>query len=318
MPLAIITGITGQDGSYLSKLLLEKGYSVVGLTRSAEKNIYNHKYLNIQNDIILEKIDIQNSLELTKLIEKYKPDEFYNLAAQSSVSESFKYPNESINYNVISVLNILEAIRMVKPDIRFYQASSSEMFGKVFELPVTEQTRLHPLSPYAISKASAHWITINYREAYGLHTCCGVLFNHDSFLRPETFFTKKVIKSALAIKGNTLKRLEVGNIEVKRDFGYAPKYVEAMHLMLNQNRAEDYLICSGESIYLKDIILHIFKRLNISEDKIVINPALYRPTEIEDIYGAPYKAKVKLGWKYELSYFEVLDIILEEEIKNQI
>ena len=314
---ALITGITGQDGAYLSRLLLKNDYRIIGLVRSNKKaTLTGLQYLDIEKEIVFEECDLMDMPQLIRLLRQYEPTVVYNLAAQSSVSLSFQQPVGTINFNIASVLNLLEAIRLVNPAIRFYQASSSEMFGRVLNLPVREQTPLHPLSPYAISKATAHWMAINYREAYGLFTCCGILFNHDSYLRQSTFFTKKVIQEAIAIKYQGKLQLEVGNIEVKRDFGYAPKYVEAMYLMMTQDKPADYLICSGQSILLKDIIVHIFNRLEIPLSKIVVNPAFYRPTDIEDMYGCPDKSHKELGWDYQMSYFEALDVMLEEELYN--
>jgi len=313
---AIITGITGQDGAYLSKLLLEKGYRVVGLTRSySSSNTERLQYLGIEKEVILQGCEITDFSQLFKVFKTYEPTEIYNLAAQSSVSLSFRQPIGTIKFNIISVLNLLESIRLFNPAIRFYQASSSEMFGKVAQLPITEREVFHPLSPYAISKASAHWIAINYREAYNLYTSCGVLFNHESYLRSPNFFVKKVIAEAISIHFGKQKELKVGNIEVKRDFGWAPKYVEAMYLMLQQEKADDFLVCSGQSLSLRSIIEYVFERLSIPKEKIVIDPALFRPTDIEDIYGDSSKAKKQLGWEYELSFYEVLDRLIEEELR---
>jgi GDPmannose 4,6-dehydratase len=314
---ALITGITGQDGAYLSRLLLQNDYHVVGLVRSNKKStLTGLQYLGIEKDVQLEECDLMDMPQLIRLLRTYEPVVVYNLAAQSSVSLSFQQPVGTLNFNIASVLNLLEAIRLVNAEIRFYQASSSEMFGRVLNLPVNEQTPLHPLSPYAISKATAHWMAINYREAFGLFTCCGILFNHDSYLRQSSFFTKKVIQEAIAIKYQGKKQLEVGNIEVRRDFGFAPKYVEAMYLMMTKDKPGDYLICSGQSVLLKDIITHVFNQLEIPLSKIVVNPAFYRPTDIEDMYGCPDKAHQELGWDYHLSYFEALDMMLEEELYN--
>jgi GDPmannose 4,6-dehydratase len=314
---ALITGITGQDGAYLSQLLLQKGYTVYGTVRNLNAiNTTGLRYLNIETQVQFESVDLENQAAVKALVQRIKPSHIYHLAAQSSVSRSFGVPSETLSFNILSTLNLLEAIRLESPDTRFYQASSSEMYGQVAHLPVTEQSVLHPLSPYAISKATAHWTTINYREAYGLFTCCGVLFNHDSYLRPESFFTKKVIKTAFDIQAGKCDVLEVGNVTVKRDFGYAPSYVEAMMLMMEHESADDYLICSGVSIYLHEIVSHVFERLNIPQDRMVVNPAFYRPTDIQDMYGVPYKAKSKLGWVYELSYFDVLDRLIAEELAS--
>lgn len=320
MKTAIITGITGQDGGYLSHLLLSKGYKVVGLTRSYnQENFRGLKYLGILNDIVLEDCDLTDITQILKIFWKYKPSEIYNLAAQSSVSLSFNQPIGTIQFNIISVLNLLEALKMMSADndVRFYQASSSEMFGLVKQLPITENTVFHPLSPYAISKATAHWLTVNYRESYQLFACCGVLFNHESYLRTDNFFIKKVVRESLRIKHGLQHALTVGNIDIKRDFGYAKKYVEAMWLMLQQEQPDDYLVCSGSSVSLRSIIMHIFNRLSLGEDKLVINKDLYRPTDIQDIFGDNTKAKLKLNWEYDLNFFDVIDIMLEEEERNK-
>lgn len=314
---ALITGITGQDGAYLSKYLLTKGYEVKGIVRRlSENSLYGLTYLGIQEEIELIECDLTDFSQVVKILSSIRPDEIYNLAAQSSVSLSFQQPIGTINFNIISVLNLLETIRIVNPSIKFYQASSSEMFGKTVHLPISENSVIHPLSPYAISKASAHWTTINYREAYGLFTTCGILFNHESYLRSTNFFVKKVLQDSIRIKKNEKATLNVGNIEIKRDFGYAPKYVEAMWKMMSIDKPDDYIICSGVSVLLRDIILHIFKNLSIPEERLIVDKSLYRPTDIEDIYGAPYKAKVMLNWDYDLSFFEVLDLLLEEELEN--
>ncbi|MBS1488110.1 MAG: GDP-mannose 4,6-dehydratase [Bacteroidetes bacterium] len=317
MKTAIITGITGQDGAYLAKLLLEKNYCVVGIIRSYNNsNLSKLQYLQIADKIKLEECDLTDIPSIINLLKKYQPHELYNLAAQSSVGLSFEQPIGTITFNSISVLNLLESIKIVDKDIRFYQASSSEMYGKVTRLPITEETPMHPLSPYAISKATAYWSVVNYRESYGLYAGSGVLFNHESYLRTDNFFVKKVIKNSLAIKQGKLHELNVGNIDIKRDFGYAPEYVKAMWLILQQPHPEDYIICSGASVSLREIILYVFNKLGISADKIISDPKLFRPTDIKDIYGDNSKAKKQLGWSYDLSFFDVLDILIEEEKKN--
>lgn len=316
--IAIISGITGQDGAYLSRLLLKKGYTVVGLTRSyTNLNIFGLRYLEIAARIAIEECDLLDFSGLLKILTKYNPDEFYNLSAQSSVGLSFEQPIGTIHYNTISVLNILESIRILKLDTKFYQASSSEMFGAVRQSPISETTPLHPLSPYAISKATAYWTCVNYRESYGIFAVNGVLFNHESYLRSPNFFVKKVVKGAIKIKDGKLAHLPVGNINLKRDFGYAPDYVEAMFLSLNQNEPGDYFICSGSSIYLRDIAEYVFDKMNISVKKIVVDPAFYRPSDIIDLYGDNRKAKSQLGWVYSKNFYEVLDILIDEEIKNK-
>jgi len=314
---AVITGITGQDGAYLAQLLIKENYNVIGLTRSNNNlNTSNFKYLKIEHKIKIEECDLLDFSSIIKILLKYKPHEFYNLAAQSSVGVSFEQPIGTINYNTQSVLNILESIRLLQLDTKVYQASSSEMFGLVKSLPVSETTPLHPLSPYAISKASGYWIGINYRESYGVHCVNGVLFNHESYLRGTNYFVKKVIKTSLDIKKNFVNELCVGNIDVKRDFGFAPDYVRAMWLSLQQNTAGDYIICSGSSVYLRDIISYVFDHFGISNDKLIEDPALFRPTDIEDIYGDNTKAKTLLKWEYDKSFFDVLDILISEEKNN--
>lgn len=317
MKTAIITGITGQDGAYLAKLLIDNKYRVIGILRSYNNsNVDKLKYLQVDTQVVLEECDLTDIPSIIKILEKYQPDELYNLAAQSSVGLSFEQPIGTIQFNTTSVLNLLESIRIVNSAIKFYQASSSEMYGKVLHLPVTEYTPMHPLSPYAISKATAFWTVTNYRESYGLFACSGVLFNHESFLRTNNFFVKKVIRESMRIKNGLQKELRVGNIDIRRDFGYAPEYVRAMWLMLQQPQAEDFLICSGESVSLREIILHVFDQLSISHDQLVIDKKLYRPTDIEDIYGYNMKAKKKLGWNYNMSFFEVLDSLVEEEMRS--
>ena len=311
---ALITGISGQDGAYLAKLLLGQGYSVVGLTRHMSASALSGlTYLGIADKVHVTECDILNFSSVKNVLLKHSPTEIYNLAAQSSVAASFKEPLATIQFNVISVSNLLQAVFQICPKTKFYQASSSEIFGRVTQLPVSEQTLIHPVSPYAISKAAAHWSVVNYREAFGLFACSGILFNHESFLRPASFFVKKVISESLAIEAGTQTHLRVGNIEVKRDFGYAPDYVEAMWLMLQQETPSDFLVCSGISISLRQIIEHVFSRLGIKTDRIIIDPDLYRPAEIIDLYGEPKNAKSKLNWSYERSFFDVLDLLLAEQ-----
>lgn len=314
---AIITGITGQDGAYLAQLLLAKDYKVVGLTRGySSENLRGLTYLSIKDHIQLLTCDLLDISQIIKVLQEVRPAEIYNLAAQSSVSLSFQQPIGTFQFNTISVFNLLEAIKMVDKEIKFYQASSSEMYGKVNDLPITEQSILHPLSPYAISKAAAHFTCIHYRESYQLHISCGVLFNHESYLRTNTFFVKKVIQDSIRISRGELDFLNVGNIDIKRDFGYAPKYVEAMYAMLQKEVPSDYLICSGETISLREIIYYIFGRLNIAHDRCEIDPKLYRPAEIENMFGNNAKAKSDLKWDYNIDIFQTLDLLLDEELKN--
>lgn len=314
---ALITGITGQDGAYLSQILLNHGYTVYGLTRGASsENLNGLKYLDINDKVTLIPCDLLDISQLIKVIQQTSPSEIYNLAAQSSVSLSFQQPIGTFQFNTISVFNLLEAIKLIDPSIRFYQASSSEMYGRVNNLPITESSILHPLSPYAISKAAAHFTCIHYRESYNLHINCGVLFNHESFLRQSSFFVKKVLQESIKISKDKAKVLKVGNIDISRDFGYAPKYVEAMHLMLQKDKPGDYLICSGETISLREIVYYVFEKLHIPQHLCQIDSKLYRPAEIENMFGNNTKAKLDLGWKYDLSIYQTLDLLLAEELKN--
>lgn len=317
MTTAIITGITGQDGSYLAKLLVDNGYEVIGLVRSYP-NINNRglEYLGVKDKVRLVECDLTDLSQVISIVRDIHPDEIYNLAAQSSVSLSFHQPIGTISFNIISVLNLLETIRLIKPDCKFYQASSSEIFGAANALPIHEDDSINPISPYSISKATAHWITKNYREAYGLYSCNGILFNHESYLRNGNFFVKKVIRESIRIRRGETSTLEVGNIDVKRDFGWAPRYVEAMHLMLQQEKPNDFIICSNQSMSLRTIVEFVFTELEISMDRLVIDSALHRPTEIPDIYGSSTKARTLLGWEYDMSFLDVLKILIEEELAN--
>ena len=314
MKIAVITGITGQDGAYLADLLLKKKYKVIGITRDMSKiNTFNLDYLNIAKDVTFDSCDLTNVPEIIGMLKKYQPQEIYNLAAQSSVKESFKDPLTTLNFNTMSVASLLESIKIFDKTIKFYQASSSEMFGNIKRLPITEAFDFNPASPYGISKASAHWIAINYRISFDLFITSGILFNHESFLRGEDFIIKKIIIKSLEIKNGRADKLIVGNIDIRRDFGYAPKYVEAMYLMMQHSEPEDYIISSGKSISIREIIYYVFDKLDISRKKIVVDENLFRPNEIKDIYGDSRKAKKKLNWEYDMSFFDVLDLLIEEE-----
>ena len=316
--IAIITGITGQDGSYLADFLLKKNYRIIGTSREITINKLNNlKYLGIKDLITLETCDLTSSKEAVRIIEKYKPTEVYNLTGQSSVSFSFEDPILSVTSNILPTLNLLEAIRKTDKNIKYYQASSSDMFGKVERLPVDENSSFNPVSPYAISKFSSHLIVENYRESFGLFAVSGILFNHESYLRENNFFVKKIITQALAVSEGKQDFIKVGNIDVKRDFGFAPEDVKTMWLMIQHDKPEDFLICSGKSILLRDIVEYIFKKFNLSMDKLVEDRSLIRPTDIFDIYGNNTKAKEKLNWNYELDFFKVLDIIIDEELMTK-
>lgn len=319
MKTALITGITGQDGTYLSKFLLSKNYRVIGITRSiSSSNLKGLQFLGINNDIEIIEANVFDLSNIIRIIEKYNPDEFYNLAAQSSVGLSFEQPIGTLEYNIISVANILEAIRIIGKNIKFYQSSSSEMFGNVpkYILPIEENFIIKPASPYAISKAAAHWIAINYREAYNLFISCGILFNHESVLRRPNFVTKKIISSAIKIKEGKLDKLKLGNINIKRDWGYAPYYVEAMWKMLNVDIPNDYIISSGEAHSLEEFIDLVFKNLNLNyKDYLVTSSEYLRPVDLEIIYGNPTRAKSYLKWNYNLQFEELIKKLLEDEYK---
>lgn len=314
MKTVIISGISGQDGAYLAKKLSSFGYKIIGILRDNSLTS-GLEYLGVK-DVHFEYIDLSNNGLVEKLIKEVQPDFFYNLAAQSSVGDSFINPHHSILFNINSTLNILEAIRLHSPETRFYQATSSDMFGSVACLPINENTLLHPQSPYAISKAACHHLVRNYREAYNLSACSGILFNHESVLRKGNFFVIKVIQTSLDIKYGKTNELRVGNIDIKRDFGYAPAYVDAMVMMAESTIMDDYIICSGKSIMLRSIIEHIFSCLNIPLERIVVDQEFYRPSDIIDIYGDNSKAKKHLQWKYDLSFYSVLENVLEEYHSN--
>lgn len=316
MKKAIITGINGQDGAYLASFLLNMGYTVIGFTRKKSNNFKGLEYLKILDKIEVVECDLLNINKVAELLSAIQPDEIYNLAAQSSVYQSYKEPINTFEFNTLSVFNLIESIKNINPKIKLYQASSSEMFGRVKKLPITEESLIHPVSPYAISKVAAHYTCVNYRESYEMFISCGILFNHESYLRNDTFFIKKVIRESLEISLGKRDVLKVGNIDIKRDFGFAKKYVEAMYLMLQQDKPSDFLICSGQSVSLREIIYYIFEKLKISKDLCIIDPTFYRPSDIEDIYGINEKAKKELNWNYDLNFFNVLDILLEEEVKN--
>lgn len=315
MKTSLITGISGQDGAYLAKQLLGQDHRVVGVLRKPPpaNGLPGLNYLGIADRILLEAADLTDRTQVAALLELVRPDEIYNLAAQSSVGQSFALPAETLEFNIVSVLNLLEVIRTKAPRIRFFQASSCEMFGTPASLPITEETTFQPLNPYGVSKASAHWLVRNYREAYGLFAASGILCHHESPLRAPNSFVKKVLRESLAIARGEQRELRVGNIEIRRDFGYAPRYVEAMPLMLQQERPDDYLICSGRSIRLREIIEFVFAELNLPSDRLMVDPALCRQHECQNTYGCNRRAREQLGWIYDLDFFDILRHLLQEE-----
>lgn len=317
MKTAIISGITGQDGSLLAAFLVAKEYKVIGLiSPGRDSNAFRLKYLGISDKIDLRSVNLLNAKEVNALLTDNHVEEFYNLAAISSVSLSFSQPSQTFEFNTQSVMNILEALRKFSPKTRFYQASSSEMFGNVghAQLPIRESFLFHPASPYGISKASAHWLTVNYREAYKLETCCGILFNHESALRPVNFVVKKIIHTALRIKNGTADSLQLGNISIVRDWGYAPLYVEAMWLMMQQEKMDDCLICSGIPISLEAFVTKVFNSLDMDVGKYLkIDSGLLRSLELDIIYGDNSKAKETLGWAYSMTPDDLIGQLIQDE-----
>lgn len=308
--IALITGITGQDGAYLSELLLKKGYNVFGFVR--ENDDYSKlEYLKIKDKINFVQVNLLDFEYVKNSINKIKPNEIYNFAAQSSVGISYQKPYETINLNFNSTLNLLEAIRITNLKIKMFQPSSSEMYGKQKNLPITESSKFNPLNPYAVSKVLSHQICGQYRKTYNLFVSCGIMFNHESILRGDNFFVKKVIMQALEIKNGKRDFLYIGQLSTKRDFGYALEYVRAIWLMLQQEKPDDYVIASGKSISLQDIVYYIFDNLQISRDKIKIDKKLLRPIEVNDSFGDSTKAKKVLEWKYDMDFYQVLNLLIK-------
>lgn len=314
MKKAIISGISGQDGAYLAKFLVAKNYKVYGLVRSNQGDgLWRLKFLGIAGKIELLECDLTDMSQILRLMQAIEPDEVYHLAAQSSVSSSFSQPIATVNYNVLSTLNLLETIRLSKQKLKFYQASSSEMFGEVNQLPINENNVINPQSPYAISKATGFWMARNYRKAYKLYTSSGILFNHESALRQNSFVIKKIIRTAIDIQEGKADNLSLGNIDVRRDFGYAPAYVEAMWLMMQQEEPDDFIICSGFSSSIREIVERVFYVLNIPLSYLSTEQSLYRPAEISENYGNPEKAKKILNWSYNWSMHELIDQLIKDE-----
>jgi GDPmannose 4,6-dehydratase len=287
---------------------------VYGLVRSNQGDgLWRLKFLEIADKVELTDCDLTDMSQIFRVIQSIQPDEVYHLAAQSSVSASFAQPIATINYNTISTLNLLEIIRLSKASLKFYQASSSEMFGEVSSLPIDETNVINPQSPYAISKATGYWMVRNYRQAYHLFATSGILFNHESALRQNTFVVKKIIKTALEIKEKGEGMLTLGNIDVRRDFGYAPEYVKAMWLIMQQDLADDYIICSGFSSSIREIVELVFSILGISVDRLVTEKTLFRPADIGENYGNPEKAKKQLNWSYDWPLKRLIKQLIEDE-----
>ena len=315
MKKAVITGILGQDGAYLAKLLLDKNYEVYGIVRKDNfLNTHRLEYLKIKSKVKLVNVDLLSYSDVLNTIKLLAPDEIYNLASQSSVGKSFYEPYDTYNFNSKSVLNLLEVIRLTNNKIKFFHASSNEIFGNQTKLPVNESTSINPINMYAISKASAYFLVNSYRSNYGIFASSGILFNHESILRDNSFFIKKVVKETVNVKFKLQSNIKLGNLNVKRDFGYAPKFVEAMYLILQNNKADNFIVSSGKSILLRDIVYYVFDKLKVSINKLIIDKELIRKNDIEDIYGTNKKIKTELNWKYDIDFFDVLDEMIEFEL----
>jgi GDPmannose 4,6-dehydratase len=317
---ALITGITGQDGPYLAKLLLEKGSDVNGLVRrSSTPNLERLEHIGIKNNVRLIEGDLGDGGSIINAIKLCNPTELYNLAGQSFVPESWKTPVQTGQFTAIGVTRCLEAIRIVDPEIRFYQASSSEMFGKVQETPQNETTRFWPRSPYGVAKVYAYWITVNYRESYGLHASNGILFNHESPLRGLEFLPRKVSNAAARISLGLQKDLQIGNLEARRDWGFAGDYVEAMWQMLQQKESDDYVIASGETHSVRDLVEIAFARVGIDdcEQYVIENPEFYRPAEVDLLIGDASKARKQLGWKPKVGFKELIEMMVDADIEQE-
>ncbi|HEY4977192.1 MAG TPA: GDP-mannose 4,6-dehydratase [Gaiellaceae bacterium] len=315
---ALITGITGQDGPYLAQLLLEKGYEVNGLVRrSSTPNLERLDRLGIRDDVRLIEGDLGDGGSLINAIKLCNPREFYNLAGQSFVPESWKTPVQTGQFTAIGVTRCLEAIRIADPTIRFYQASSSEMFGKAQQTPQSEKTSFWPRSPYGVAKVYGYWITINFRESYDLHASNGILFNHESPLRGDEFLPRKVSKAAARIALGLQGTLEIGNLEAQRDWGYAGDYVEAMWLMVQQDKPDDYVIASGETHTVRELVEIAFAHAGIDdyEKHTVVNPLYYRPAEVDLLIGDASKAHEKLGWKPKVDFKRLIEMMVDADLE---
>ncbi len=314
MPTALITGVTGQDGSYLAEFLLEKGYTVVGMIRRTS-TINFERIQHIQDQMEIVQGDLLDQMSLIGLLQEYKPDEVYNLAAQSFVPTSFTQPVLTGEFTALGVTRLLEAIRWVDPKIRFYQASSSEMFGKVVEVPQRETTPLYPRSPYGVAKVYGHWITINYRESYNLFGCSGILFNHESPRRGLEFVTHKITNVAAKIKLGMANELRLGNLEARRDWGYAADYVRAMWLMLQQDHPDDYVVATGETHSVEEFVQETFSYLDLDWKEYVIqDQRFYRPAEVDLLVGDPDKAGRILGWEPSVDFRGLVRLMVDADM----
>jgi GDPmannose 4,6-dehydratase len=314
MKTALITGITGQDGSYLAELLLEKGYRVVGVVRRSSTESFE-RIAHIQDRIELAQADLLDQFSLIEAVKTAAPDEIYNLAAQSFVPTSWNQPVLTGEFTALGVTRILEALRLVDPRIRFYQASSSEMFGKVRETPQTESTPFHPRSPYGVAKVYGHFITVNYRESYNLFAVSGILFNHESERRGLEFVTRKVTNGVARIKLGLAKELRMGNLESQRDWGFAGDYVDAMWRMLQQEAPEDYVVATGETHAVRELVETAFRRVELDWQQYVVqDQAFYRPAEVDLLVGDPTRAREKLGWQPKVTFQGLVERMVDADM----
>jgi GDPmannose 4,6-dehydratase len=319
MKKALICGVSGQDGAYLAKLLLDRGYTVCGTSRDAQMSSFgNLVRLGIRDQLKLESMALTDFRSVLQVLMKVEPDEVYNLAGQSSVGLSFEQPVETLESLAIGTLNLLEAIRFTGAPIKFYNAGSSECFGDIGDRAADEMTPFRPRSPYAVAKATAFWEVANYREAYGLFACSGILFNHESSLRPERFVTQKIVAGACRIAKGSSEKLYLGNLNIQRDWGWAPEYVEAMYLMLQHDRPDDYAIATGESYKLEDFVAEAFAAVGLDwHDCVVTDASLLRPTDLAISRGNPAKAKEKLGWQAQYKMPDIVRMMVEAKLNER-
>jgi len=315
MPTALITGITGQDGSYLAEFLLEQGYQVVGMVRRSS-TVNFQRIEHIQDRVTLVPGDLLDQMSLVDALREHEPQEVYNLAAQSFVPTSWRQPVFTGEATALGVTRMLEAVHMVDPAIRFYQASSSEMFGKVRQVPQTENTPFHPRSPYGVAKVYGHWITVNYRESYDLFASSGILFNHESPRRGLEFLPRKVTYGAARIKLGLAEDLHLGNLSSRRDWGFAGDYVKAMWLMLQQDRPDDYVVGTGETHAVRELCEVAFACLGLNwEEHVVVDPRFYRPAEVDLLVSDPSKAREALGWNPEVGFRELIEMMVRADLE---
>jgi len=316
MPTALITGITGQDGSYLAEFLLDKGYRVVGVVRRSSTTPYE-RIGHLVDRVELVSADLLDQTSLTDAVHEYQPDEIYNLAAQSFVQASWTQPVLTGEFTALGVTRMLEAMKKAAPKARFYQASSSEMFGKVHESPQRETTPFYPRSPYGVAKVYAHWITVNYRESFGLYAVSGILFNHESPRRGLEFVTRKVSDAVARIKLGQQKELRLGNIEARRDWGFAGDYVEAMWMMLQQDAPDDYVVGTGDTRSVRELCEAAFNHVGLDyRNYVVQDPKFFRPAEVDLLVGDASKARAKLGWTPKVSFHELVRMMVDADLKR--